>query len=46
MMRTKEDLWRQIVALENKDRLTLKDRDDLAQLRSDYYAAQAKEDAE
>lgn len=43
--KTQPELWRQIVALENKDRLSAADRDELAQLRCDYYRAQADEDA-
>lgn len=43
--KTQAELWRQIVALENKDRLSAADRDELAQLRSDYYRTQAEDDA-
>lgn len=34
---TNEELWRQIVTLESKDRLSFENRDDLASMRTEYY---------
>lgn len=42
---SKEELWRQIVTLESKDRQSFEDRNDLASMRTEYYHRLADEDA-